>query len=84
MTHPESAEDTINIFTVSRVITDVRIEAIKRLDDAIYRLKNDTDVTAADLWDQLRIAQSSNSPESAYTCMGILNQLKARRQITDW
>lgn len=75
---------TVNSLNLGKAINDLRIDATKKLDDLIYQLENDTTVTANDLWVKLKAAQDSTTTESAYTCVGILNQLKARKQITDW
>lgn len=75
---------TVNSLNLGKAISDLRIDATKKLDDLIYQLENDTTVTANDLWVKLKAAQDSTTTESAYICVGILNQLKARKQISDW
>lgn len=61
-------------------------DAEKRFDDAIYRTQRGKTNTAQELWADLAIAQESpgDGLVSGLTCAGILNELKARKQISGW
>lgn len=72
---------TQTLFAPLATIAD---DARKRFDDAIYQRKHNTTTTAADLWAELKVAQETPGFASGFTCMGILNELKDRKQIPAW
>lgn len=74
----------VKAFVRNSGLSEIADSARKRFDDAIYRLRTGDTKTAEDLWAELKIAQSSTDATSAYVCMGLLNNLKRRGQISDW
>lgn len=72
--------------TLLAPLSTLASDTAKRFDDAIYRTKHNTAVTAQELWSDLTVAQESTGGGlvSGLTCAGILNELKARGQINGW
>ena len=68
---------------VNQEMHKVAVEADAKFDDAIYRMKTGDKRTAAQLWDELAIAQEEEGDGlvSGLQCMGILNELTRRGQI---
>lgn len=68
---------------VSLESLDVVIDASrKKFDDAIFRCKTGETKTADELWDELAVAQEQEGIVSALKCVGIVNQLSRRKQIS--
>jgi hypothetical protein len=62
------------------VVNDTR----KKFDDAIFRCRTGETKTAEQLWGELAVEQESKGDGmvSALKCVGILNQLTRRKQIS--
>lgn len=75
-----NAKGTVNLTSLEVVIDDTR----KKFDDAIFRCRTGNTKTADDLWKELAIAQESEGDGlvSALKCVGIVNQLSQRKQIS--
>lgn len=65
-------------------LESIAIDARRSFDDAIYRMNHNTKTTAQDLWAELKVAQETPGFASGFKCMGILNELKDRKQIPAW
>jgi hypothetical protein len=68
---------------VHQGMTKVAIEAEAKFDDAIYRMRTGDKRTAAQLWEELTIAQEEQGDGlvSALKCTSLLNQLVQRGQV---
>ena len=70
--------------TLLAPLDTIASDARKSFDDAIYRMEHNTKTTAQDLWAELKVAQETPGFASGFKCMGILNELKDRKQIPAW
>lgn len=74
------AKATANFSSLDIVLEDTR----KKFDDAIFRCRTGDTKTADDLWAELAIAQEAEGDGlvTALNCVGIVNQLSRRKQIS--
>lgn len=75
-----NAKPAVNLDSLDLVIDDAR----KKFDDAIFRCRTGDKRTADQLWEELAVAQESEGDGivNALKCVGLVNQLSRRKQIT--
>lgn len=69
---------------VREAMAPVWVEARKKFDDAIYRMRTGETQTADQLWAELKVAQEEpgDGLVAGLKCTGILSQLEQRGQVS--